>query len=265
MKATPLLLLAALPFLLGAAPLADAVDSVVRIEAGSGTGTGFAAEPGLIVTAAHVVEGHDTVQVLHAGDVVTADVVLQDAGRDLAAIAVPPEWGPRPMDIRTAEPAVGDAVFAAGHVLGEDDASISRGIVSAQLSEDGVRVLRTDAAINEGMSGGPLVDAQGKVVGVIVAKIAPAEGVGIVTAAGELRPFLEGTHTDSSHNTSAPVKPVVGGSVVPAAAAGLGAVVLLTLYALRRKRRPSCEPPIDDIAIVLGTQRLIHHSKEVSS
>ncbi|MEA2441229.1 MAG: hypothetical protein QOH76_2653 [Thermoleophilaceae bacterium] len=143
---------------------------------GQATGSGFVLnQSGYIATNAHVVSGAKDVQVSFGkGDPVPAKVVGTDLSTDLAVIKVDPskvKLTTLPLgDSRTLR--VGDPVVAIGNPFGFDD-TVTTGIVSAlgreiqapnNFSID--HTIQTDAAINPGNSGGPLLDQQGRVVGV---------------------------------------------------------------------------------------------------
>ncbi len=162
---------------------ANALPSVVTIKIksaqGSGTGSGFVIDrQGHILTNNHVVAaagdtGTITVE-LNNGKTLPATVVGKDASYDLAVLKVdtldlvPLEFG------RSVDVVVGDGVIAVGAPLGLD-ATVTSGIVSALnrpvTPGDGsdqsfINAIQTDAAINPGNSGGPLLDMNGRVIGV---------------------------------------------------------------------------------------------------
>jgi putative serine protease PepD len=147
---------------------------------GSGTqqaqGSGFVYdEAGHIVTNHHVVEGAESVSVqLWNGDTYEATVVGSDPSTDLAVIDVDaPESVLEPLTLGDAtELAVGDGVVAIGSPMGLEE-TVTTGIVSAlhrqMEAPNGYSIndsIQTDAAINHGNSGGPLLDLQGDVIGV---------------------------------------------------------------------------------------------------
>jgi len=140
------------------------------------TGTGFVVDAdGLIVTNEHVVDGAQKLTVrLKDGTRLDARLVREDPSSDLALLKVDP--GSR--DLRVLPLGdddslqVGDAVFAIGNPLGLDG-TLTTGVVSALdrsiTSPNGFTLagaIQTDAALNPGNSGGPLLDASGRVVGV---------------------------------------------------------------------------------------------------
>jgi S1-C subfamily serine protease len=139
-------------------------------------GSGFVIDKaGHIVTNYHVVEDADEVTVSFSNkDTVKAEIVGSDPSTDLAVLRVETSANAlRPLTLGDSDQlVVGDAVVAIGNPFGLDRTATS-GIVSAlqrlitapnQFTID--HVIQTDAPINHGNSGGPLIDARGKVVGV---------------------------------------------------------------------------------------------------
>lgn len=124
----------------------------------------------LAVTNAHVVKRNATVILRNRdGERVTARVILRDDKRDIAVIELPGAvFGPG-LEPAPGMPALGDPVYALGAPL-ETDQTVTRGIVSAVarqvLAAVPVRYVQHDAAINPGSSGGPLLDDQGRVIGI---------------------------------------------------------------------------------------------------
>ncbi len=173
--------------------------SVVRINASGAvdlTGTGSLGSgviyrsDGYIITNEHVIQGASAVEVLLSdGDRFEAEVVGVDALNDLAVLRIGARGLPA-VDLRpTDDPIrVGETVVAVGSPFGFD-ATVTAGIVSAlnrdlrlPNSSDVIpAVIQTDAAINPGNSGGPLVDLQGRLVGIntaIVSRTGTNEGLG---------------------------------------------------------------------------------------
>jgi putative serine protease PepD len=156
-----------------------AKDAVAYISAttaeGQATGSGFVvSSDGLIVTNAHVVEGASEVAVKVGtdGDQLPAEVVGIDASRDLALLDVDGSDLPALQLGDSDNVEVGDATYAIGNPYGLDH-TLTTGIVSALdrrlQAPDGATIdgaIQTDAALNPGNSGGPLLDASGKVIGV---------------------------------------------------------------------------------------------------
>lgn len=144
-------------------------------------GSGFVVRAdGLIVTNRHVIVGARKVHVhLPDGRDVTADIVGSDALTDIALLRVHAGSLPALRLGSSEDVSVGDAVIAIGNPFGLGQ-SVSAGIVSARaraLEDDPyINFLQTDAAINRGNSGGPLLSTTGTVVGVTSVIFSPSGG-----------------------------------------------------------------------------------------
>ena len=147
----------------------------------SSLGSGFVVRAdGLIVTNRHVIVGARTVRVrLSDAREVTAQVIGADAVTDIALLKVNAVRLPALRLGSSESVSVGDAVIAIGNPFGLGQ-SVSAGIVSARartLEDDPyINFLQTDAAINRGNSGGPLVSLNGTVVGVTSVIFSPSGG-----------------------------------------------------------------------------------------
>lgn len=142
---------------------------------GAGRGSGFIiSEDGLAVTNNHVVVGAGTIDVWRGGDQSdTLDARVLGASECLDIAVVQLEKGSYPyLGWRTGDIATGIDVYAAGFPLGDPTFTMTRGIVSkADIEGDTAwasidSIIEHDARIRNGNSGGPLVDAEGRVVGV---------------------------------------------------------------------------------------------------
>ena len=151
------------------AAIAEAVGpAVVQIETTSGVGSGVIYDAsGLILTAAHVVDGASVVLVrLSDGTAVQGTVVGAHAETDVAVVSIAGS-----ADLPIAElaigvdPDVGSLAVALGSPFGLDQ-TVTAGVVSAVRTVGGIGMVQTDAAINPGNSGGPLVDRLGRVIGI---------------------------------------------------------------------------------------------------
>lgn len=155
---------------------------VVAIKAvtsqGADSGTGIVLnDKGLILTNDHVISGASSLTVAARGSsslARTATLVGEEANEDLALIKVDPSGlGLKPLTLASSRSVqVGDAVYAIGNPYGLDE-TLTRGIVSALgrsiSAPNGAKItgaIQTDAALNPGNSGGPLLDDQGQVIGV---------------------------------------------------------------------------------------------------
>ena len=159
--------------------------SVVNVRRGRSGGSGVIVAPdGYALTNAHVVDGAREVGVtLHSGAELAAAVVGIDSATDLAVIRILGAGLPAAELAQADTLRVGQLVIAIGDPLGFHS-TVTTGVVSAlgrSLSaRDGrliENVIQTDAALNPGNSGGPLVDTHGKVVGINTAIIPTAQGI----------------------------------------------------------------------------------------
>ena len=146
---------------------------------GAASGSGFVIdEDGTIITNAHVVSGSDDISVRFEddGDFIDAELLGQDVSSDVAVLKVDPDEVDKlqalPLgDSQSVE--VGDPLIAIGNPFGAYTRTVTTGIVSALQrrieAPNGFQidnVIQTDAAINPGNSGGPLLDSEGRVVGI---------------------------------------------------------------------------------------------------
>lgn len=159
-----------------------------------GSGSGVIISPqGYIITNNHVVEGYETLEVIFAdGSTAPAKMIGTDTVTDLAVIKVDVNV-PAVANLGNSDQLqIGEAVIAIGSPLGDFNNTVTFGVVSALGrtldTNDGTsyeKMIQTDAAINEGNSGGPLVNLAGEVVGINTAIVrgngsnnAVAEGLG---------------------------------------------------------------------------------------
>lgn len=171
----------------------ETVGSVVQVQVfadiGDGEGSGFVYDDDVLVTNNHVVEGANAVEVgFDGGEWREASVEGTDVYSDLAVLEVEdrPD-GIEALSLAESDPPAGTQVLALGNPLGFE-ASASAGIVSALERSlpgpDGFSIpaaIQTDAGLNPGNSGGPLVTLDGEVVGINT--FAPSEGLGFAVSA----------------------------------------------------------------------------------
>ena len=197
--------------------IADLVDSVEGVVASisvesvnrglffdftnEGAGTGIIiSSDGYIATNYHVI--HDVIAVrvdLPNGESYEAEIVGWDVVTDLAVLKIDPEselpvveWG------NSDEMRVGDWVVALGNALSlKGGPTVTLGIISALgrtvVTERGslYHMIQTDAAINDGNSGGPLVSLDGKVIGISTAILRQAQGIGFAVSSETALPIID--------------------------------------------------------------------------
>jgi S1-C subfamily serine protease len=166
------------------------VDSVVIVDAGGKTGTGFCMfAPDLILTALHVVDDAPLIRVESTrGHRRAASVVTYSEADDLALLRLDRAFDTMaPLQPETAA-SVGEGVVVIGHPLAQLARrepklrgllawSLSNGVVGAVSSA----WLQTNAALNPGTSGGPVLNHQGRVLGVVSARVRDAQNIGMIS------------------------------------------------------------------------------------
>ena len=175
-----------------------AAPAVVHLDVGQrrsgreqrGTGSGFFFTPdGLMLTNSHVVHSaHDIRVTAFEGERYAADVLGDDPDSDLAVIRISVSGAAHVGFARSSQLQIGQLAIAIGNPLGFEH-TVTTGVVSAlgrslrastgRLIDD---VIQTDAALNPGNSGGPLVNSRGAVIGVNTAIIPGAQGLCFATA-----------------------------------------------------------------------------------
>jgi len=171
-----------------AAP-AVAVVQVVR-DGRSGIGTGFViAREGLLLTAAHVARRADDVTVeFPDGRVLRALLKGYDARRDLALLAVRPPAPLPTLEVAAGPVRVGDPVVVIGAPRGRPGVMTTGEITAPRISLPGLArdiLLRVSAAVAPGNSGGPVLNRQGQVIGLVIAGTW-ADGGGALAVAGDV-------------------------------------------------------------------------------
>lgn len=167
---------------------------VVRIETPSGRGSGFFVATDTLLTNAHVT-GHEYEVTVR---------LLDGTGLQARVGATSPELDVAILKLREARPGQavlvlgsaltvrpGQEVLAIGSPYGVLQNSVSRGIISALRQVDNAMVLQTDAALNPGNSGGPLLDRSGAVIGINTFKSRGGEGLNFAVAIDYAKALLE--------------------------------------------------------------------------
>lgn len=171
---------------------------------GQATGTGIImSEDGYILTNAHVVSGAKDVSVVLSkaldSEQIDAEIIGADAQTDIAVLKIDKKNLPAAEFGTSSELVVGEAAIVIGNPLGfELEGSVTAGIISAldrnlTIEDREMNLIQTDASINNGNSGGPLINAYGQVVGITSAKInsAYADGLGFAIPIDDAMPIVE--------------------------------------------------------------------------
>ena len=182
--------------------------AVVTIQVSSassaGSGSGVIVDPnGVVLTNRHVVAGATTVTVvLASGRELAGTVHGIDTLTDLAIVKVDATGLPAATIGDSNALKVGQTAVAFGNPLGEFEGSVTAGIISgldrsvlvsdrASGSAEALRhLIQTDAAINPGNSGGPLVDSNGRVIGINTAEAGQSEGIGFAIPIDVAKPIV---------------------------------------------------------------------------
>lgn len=183
--------------------------AVVSIEARSSSGSGsIITADGLVLTNAHVVEGQRTVTLILAdGQRVTGDVIGFADNQDLAAVKIRNGNNLPTIPLATANSVkVGQRAFAIGNPFGQFQGTLTTGIVSRIDRDRGL--IQTDAALNPGNSGGPLLNSQGQLIGVNTAiftnrgGIQGNIGIGFAIPVERIQPFLTAVRSGRASQTA---------------------------------------------------------------
>ena len=174
-----------------------------------GGGTGFiVSEDGLILTNRHVVsiEGADYTILTNDGRRLPATVLARDPGQDLAVMKIESEEIFSQVSLGNSDNLeIGQTVIAIGNSLGEFRNTVSVGVISGLgrtvtasgggIVETLTDIIQTDAAINRGNSGGPLLNLRGEVIGVNTAVVLGAENIGFAIPINKAKKDIEQVKT----------------------------------------------------------------------
>lgn len=194
--------------------ISRAIPGVVLVETTAGRGTAFFVEPDTLLTNAHVVAGNSSVTIRHAGGATaSARVAAASPNFDIAVLKISsPEPSQRTIPLGSALDArVGQEAIAIGSALGTLQNTVTRGIVSAVRQSGGITLVQTDAAVNPGNSGGPLLDRNGTAIGITTMGYAERQGLNFAVAIDHARALLEGRATP----TLAPTTPIANLGLLP--------------------------------------------------
>jgi hypothetical protein len=174
-------------------------DAVALIDAGGSRGAGFFISADRVLTNAHVVRGQAFVTVrLSDGSSIPARIESQLLDVDIALLRT---TSPHPtraaLELGSATNVrAGQEVIAIGSPLGLQN-TVTRGIVSAVRNTGGVILIQTDASLNPGNSGGPLLDRNGRVIGINTLRVGQAQSLGFAVAINHAQTLISG-RTDTA-------------------------------------------------------------------
>jgi S1-C subfamily serine protease len=181
-----------------------AIKSVVTIRTDVGQGTGFVIDDeGYVVTNAHVLVGGSSITAItYEQENLPATFIGYDANFDIALLKLNKEF--ESLEIGDSdEIQIGEKVIAIGNPLGLQF-SVSEGIVSAinRPGANGINAyIQTDAALNSGNSGGPLINTEGEVIGINNFKISGGESLGFALESNYIKNVVNQIAINSLNQT----------------------------------------------------------------
>ncbi len=160
-----------------------------------GVGSAFLIEGNRLVTNAHVVTGGTPY--LRTGAVVLPLTVQQlDVLTDIAVVSLEAQLDASPLAFAATEPGIGSSIFAIGNPQGLER-TISQGLISGRRDFEGRDLLQITAAISPGSSGGPVVDSEGKVIGVTVGQLSAGQNLNFAIPVSALQRLLAGASANT--------------------------------------------------------------------
>lgn len=168
-------------------------DAIVTVETPDGAGAGFVVNSeGYVLTNQHVVGKATEISVkLRSGETLAATVVRAGEGSDLCLLQVERQHLPAVQFASSAQLKQGADVAAVGAPLGLEN-TLTKGVLSSTDREvNGKHYIQIDAALNPGNSGGPVINAEGNVVGVATSVAKEAQGIGLAIPSDDVMAFLD--------------------------------------------------------------------------
>ncbi|MEE0266035.1 MAG: trypsin-like peptidase domain-containing protein [Acutalibacteraceae bacterium] len=169
----------------------DIYESVFVVYSGNSLGSGFSIGKDCIVTNAHVIDQTDDVVIKsYSGEEYSAFVVGINQEEDIAILGVDGVGFPYLTVADSSTINTGDDIYAIGAPKSMAY-TLTKGVISAKSREvKGSKYIQIDAPINEGNSGGPLLNAVGQVIGINTLKMIDSEGIGLAIPMEVLRGYL---------------------------------------------------------------------------
>lgn len=179
--------------------------SVFVVYSGNSLGSGFAIGENCIVTNAHVIENvHSITLTSYEGNKYTASLLGIDEDKDIAVLIIKYASFPYLKMANLSTVKIGDDIYAIGAPKGMAY-TLTKGTVSAkERIVENESFIQIDAAINEGNSGGPLLNDAGEVLGMNTMKMTDSEGIGLAIPADRIASTLKelGVETDTNGNVN---------------------------------------------------------------
>ena len=176
-------------------------NSVFVVTSGNSLGSGFAVGENCIITNAHVLDNPNNIMLsTYAGETHTTYLVGYDQDKDIAVLGVKDaRFTPLTVaDYKSLN--TGDDVYAIGAPKSMAY-TLTKGVISAKEREIGkYKYIQTDAAINEGNSGGPLLNDEGNVIGINTLKMSDSEGIGLAIPMTVVCDFLKSLNIELDEN-----------------------------------------------------------------
>jgi hypothetical protein len=175
--------------------VARALPAVVLVETAEGRGSAFFVAADTLLTNVHVVGNASVVTIKRLGGASsTARVERRAPQFDLAVLKLTPADATQPFLVLAPASSVraGQEVIAIGSALGTLQNTVTRGIVSGLRESGGATLVQTDAAVNPGNSGGPLLNRDGQAIGITTMGYAERQGLNFAVAADHARGLLDG-------------------------------------------------------------------------
>ena len=169
-------------------------NSVFVISSGEALGSGFAIGSNTIITNAHVIDDEHNVSVQsYGGEHYSASVYSRDEYLDLALLIVQDSKF-TPLELVSLDSAkIGDDIYTVG-IPNSMAYTLTKGVISSKSRElSGQKYIQIDAPINEGNSGGPLLNDSGAVLGINTLKLMESEGIGFAIPSETVRDYLTET------------------------------------------------------------------------
>ena len=229
--------------------------SVFTVKTSTALGSGFAIDNTHIITNAHVVQNEKAVLVLtYQEERLYAEVEKSDQQQDLAVLRLKDTTVP-PLESASLNTVQnGDDIFTVGAPKSMAY-TLTKGIVSnRERTMHGMTFIQIDAAVNEGNSGGPLLNAQGQVIGVNTLKIIDSEGIALAIPIDRVITFMQeetpapsdesapsdapSENASDAHRTHIPLIAVLSAAVILLLFSNIGFII----YIIFQKNRTTIKP-----------------------